>query len=51
MTKSTFKDISFLEVLNWVVVHSQNMKYLEIISTPRFGKVKYVGVFQVALKV
>ena len=39
MTKSTFKDISFLEVLSWVAVHSQTMKYLEIISTPRFGEV------------
>ena len=35
MTKSTFKGISILEVLNWVTVHSQTEKYVEIISTPR----------------
>ena len=35
MTKSAFKDISFLEVLNWVTVHSQTEKCVEIISTPR----------------
>ena len=35
MPKSTFKGISFLEVLNWVIVHSQTEKCVEIISTPR----------------
>ena len=35
MTKSTFKDILFLKVLNWVTVHGQTEKYVEIISTPR----------------
>ena len=34
-TKSTFKDIAFLEVLNWVTVHSQTEKCVEIISTSR----------------
>ena len=34
MTKSTFKDISFLGVLKWVTVHSQTEKCVEIISTP-----------------
>ena len=38
-TKSTFKDISFFGVLNWVEIHSQIEKYVEIISTPRNGKV------------
>ena len=33
MTKSTFKDILFLKVLNRVTVHSQIEKYVEIIST------------------
>ena len=50
MAKSTFKGISFLVVLNFVAVHSQTKKYLEIISTPRVGKVKYARVFQIALK-
>ena len=35
MTKSTFKDISFLDMLNWVTVYNQAEKYVEIISTPR----------------
>ena len=35
MTKKAFKDISFLEVLNWVTVHSQIEKCVEIISAPR----------------
>ena len=30
MTKSAFKDISFLGVLNWVTIHSQTEKYVEI---------------------
>ena len=34
MTKSTVKDISFLEVLNLVTVHKQTEKQVEIISTP-----------------
>ena len=34
MTKSIFADISFLEVLNWVKVHSQTEKCVDIISTP-----------------
>ena len=35
MTKITFKDISFLEVLNWVTVHSLTEKCVEIISKRR----------------
>ena len=31
MTKSTFKDTSSLGVLNWVTIHSQTEKYVEII--------------------
>ena len=31
MTKSTFNDISFLEVLNWVTIHSETEKCVEII--------------------
>ena len=50
MTKSTFKDISVLEVLNWVTVHSQTEKRVEIISTPRDWQVKYVRVFQITLE-
>ena len=50
MTKSTFKDISFLEVLNWVKFHSQTEKCVEIISTRRDWKVKHVRVFQIALE-
>ena len=50
MSKSTFQDNSFLAVLNWVAVHSQTKKYLEVISTPRVGKMKYARVFQIALK-
>ena len=37
MTKSTFKDISFLGELNWFTVHSQTDKCVEIIPTP-FGE-------------
>ena len=50
MTKSTFKDISFLGVLNLVAFHSQTKKYLEVISTPRVGKVKHARAFQISLK-
>ena len=50
MTKSTFKNISLLGVLNWATVHSQTEKYGEIISIPRDGKVKNARVFQIALK-
>ena len=50
MTKSTFKDISSLGVSNWVTIHSQTEKYVEIISKPRDGKVKHDRVFQIALK-
>ena len=50
MTKSTFKDILFLEVLKWVTVHSQTEKHVEIVSKPRDGKVKHARVFQVAFK-
>ena len=50
MTKSTFKDISFLEVLNWVTVHNQTEKCVESISTPRDWQVKNVRVFQAALE-
>ena len=50
MTKKTFKDISFLEVLNWVTVHSQTEKCVEIISTPCDWKVKHARVFQIALE-
>ena len=32
MNKGTFKDISFLGVLNWVTIQSQTEKYVEIIS-------------------
>ena len=41
MNKSTFKDVSFLTVLNRVTVHSQTEKYMDIISTPRDGRVKH----------
>ena len=50
MTKYTFKNISFLGVLNWVTIHSQTDKYVEIISTPCDGKVKHAKIFQIALK-
>ena len=50
MTKSTFKDISFLGVLNWVTVHSQTDKCVEIIPTPRDWKVKHARVFQITLQ-
>ena len=49
MTKSTFKDISFLLVLNWATVHSQTEKCMEIISAPRDWKVKHARIFQIAL--
>ena len=35
---------------NWVTIHSQTEKYVEIIPTPRDGKVKHARVFQIALK-
>ena len=44
MTKSSFKDILFLGVLNWATVHNQIEKYMEIISTPRDGKMKHAKV-------
>ena len=50
MTKSTYKDISFLGVLNWVTIHGQTEKYVEILSTHRDGKVKHAKVFQIALE-
>ena len=50
MTKSTYKDISFLGVLNWVTIHSQTEKYVEILSTHGDGKVKHDKVFQIALE-
>ena len=50
MTKSTFMDISFFGVLNWVTVHSQTEKYVKIIATPCDGKVEHARVFQKALQ-
>ena len=50
MTKSAFNDVSFLEVLNWVTIHSQTEKYVEITSTPHDGKMERAKVFQIALK-
>ena len=50
MSKNTFKDITVLGVLNWVAIHSQTEKYVEIISTPRDGQVKHARAFQIALK-
>ena len=35
---------------NWVTVHSQTEKYVEIVSTPTNGKVKLARVSQIALK-
>ena len=49
VTKSTFKDISFLGVLKWVTVHSQTERCVEIISTPRDWKVEHARVFQITL--
>ena len=51
MINSTFKDILFLGVLNWVTVHSQTEKYLEIIFTPHDEKVKTCCSLVVQLKV
>ena len=48
MTKSTFRDIQFLEVLNRV--HSQTEKCVKIISTPRDWKLKDARHFQIALE-
>ena len=50
MTKNTVKSISFLRVLNWVRVHDETEKYVEIISTALHGKVKHAKVFQGKLK-
>ena len=50
MTKSTFKGILFLGVLNSVTVQSQIEKCVEIISTPRDWKVKHARDFQFALE-
>ena len=50
MTKSTCKDISFLEMLNWVTLHIQIEKCVKIISTPRDLKMKHARVFQIALE-
>ena len=38
MIKNTFKDISFLGVLNWVSLHNELEKYVEIIFTPHGEK-------------
>ena len=48
MTNSTFNNETL--VSNWVTIHSQTEKYVEIISAPRDGKVKHARVFQIALK-
>ena len=48
-TKSTFKGIPFSGVLNWVTVHSQIEKYVEIFSTYCAGKVKFARFFQIVL--
>ena len=50
MIKSTFKDISFLGVLNLVTFHSQTETYEKIIFAPRHWKMKHAGVFQIALE-
>ena len=50
MTKSIFNDISFMEVLKWVTIHSQTEKCVEIISAPRDWWVKYSRVFEIALE-
>ena len=50
ITKSTFKDISFSRVLNWVTAHSQSEKCVEIISTSCDWKVKHARDFQIALE-
>ena len=49
MTKSIFRDISFLEVLNWVTVHSQTEKCVDIISTPSDWWVENARIVQIAL--
>ena len=41
MTESTFRDIQFLEVLNWIRVHSQTEKCVKTISTSRDWKLKH----------
>ena len=50
MIKSTFKDISFLEVFNWITVQNQSEEYVEIIYTPYDGKVNHARDFQIELK-
>ena len=51
LTKSTFKDIQFFGVLNWVTFHSQTeKKNVEIISTPRDAKVNHAWIFQIVFK-
>ena len=50
MTESTFRDIQFLEVLNWVRVHSQTEKCVKTISKPRDWKLKHARHVQVALE-
>ena len=51
ITKNTFKDFSFLWVLNWVTIHSQTEKCEEIISTRRDWKVKHARIFQIVFEV
>ena len=48
MIKSTFNDISFLEVFNWITFHNQSEDYVEIIYTPHDGKVKHARNIQIA---
>ena len=48
MIKSTFNDISFLEVFNWITFHNQSEEYVEIIYTPHDGKVKHARNIQIA---
>ena len=47
MSQSTFNKET--KVSNWVTIHSQTEKYVDIISTPRDGKVKHARVYQIAL--
>ena len=39
--KSTFKDIYFFGALNWVTVHNQTEKYVEIVYMPHDRKMKH----------
>ena len=50
MSKRGFKDLSILEVLNSVTVHSQTEKYVNVISKAFDGKVKHARVFQIKFK-